>query len=106
MSINNQTYRNNNIISISNLDTKRSKNVKKEKRKDNYNKNNSSFSQTKKNRPKKENKKINNLKNHCPEIVKKPVNNALKTEVFKKNLNKRIISICPFNIMTKTKQIK
>ena len=104
MGINNQTHKKNNNISISNLDTKRSKNVKKEKHKDNYNKNNSSFSQTKKNKQKKD-IKINNSKNHFPDIIKKPISNAIKTEVVKKNLNKRIFPIYPFNKKSKTKQM-
>ena len=104
---NNQIHKNNNI-SINNIDLKRSKNIKKDKdvnlNKPTHSKNNRSFSQAKKDKPKKE-KKINNLKNKIPQIVKKPENNALKTEIGRKNLNQKMLPIYSFHIISKTKEM-
>ena len=69
-----------------------------------HSKNNRSFSQAKKNKPKKE-KKNNNIKNDIPRIVKKPENNALKTEIIRKNLNQKMMPICSFHIISKTKEM-
>ena len=111
INITKQTHKNNNI-SISNIDTKRSKNPKKEKEKEiiinknkpKHTKNNRSFSQQKKKKPKK-GKIIGNLKKKFPELPKKPENNALKTEIVRKNLNKKVMPICSFHIISKTKEM-
>ena len=112
INIANQTHKNNNNISISNINTKRSKNIKKEKEKEiiisknkpTHTKNNRSFSQVKKKKPKND-KKIHNLKKKFPEIPKKPENNALKTEIIRKNLNTKMMPICSFHIISKTKEM-
>ena len=112
ISLSNQTHKNNNNIQINNIDNRRSKVIKKEKEKEkeinksiNRPKNNRSFSQNKKNKPKNE-KKINNLKNNFQEIVKRPPeNNAVKTEIIRKNLNKKMMPICSFHIISKTKEM-
>ena len=108
INITNQTHKNNNL-SINNIDLKRSKITKKDKdimniNKPIHSKNNRSFSQAKKNKPKKE-KKNNNIKNNIPRIVKKPENNALKTEIIRKNLNQKMMPICSFHIISKTKEM-
>ena len=104
--INNQTHKNNYSISINNIETKRSNIPKKDKdiNKPTHTKNNRSFSQTKKNKPKK-GQKISNMKNSFPHIVKKPENNTLKTEIIRKELNKKMMPICSFHIISKTKEM-
>ena len=106
ISISNQTHKNNNNIYINSIDTRRSKIIKKEKdnNKPINNNNNRSFSQTKKNKAKKE-KKNNNLKNNYQEIVKRPENNAVKTEIIRKNMNEKMMPICSFHIISKTKEM-
>ena len=83
----------------------RKKSEKKEKEKDKRsgNKNNRSFSQSKKSKHKKE-KKVHS-KNNFPEIVKKPEDNALKTEIMRKNLNEKMMPINSFHIISKTKEL-
>ena len=68
-------------------------------------KNNYSFSQNRKNKDKKP--KENNNKNNFPDFSnKKPEDNALKTEIIRKNLNqKRVMPINSFHILSKTKEI-
>ena len=111
ISISNQTHKSNYNISINNIENKDSKNQQKENEmnKSINKKNNHSFSQAKKNKPKKEKVKekkvVNNLKNNYPEITKKPENNTLKTEIMRKNLNQKMMPICSFHIISKTKEI-
>ena len=68
-------------------------------------KNNYSFSQNRKNKDKKS--KENNNKNNFPNFSnKKPEDNALKTEIIRKNLNqKRVMPMNSFHILSKTKEI-
>ena len=112
ISISNQTHKNNNNISLKKVDSKRTKIIKKEKGKEinkpTHHKNNRSFSQAKKNKPKKDkknNNNNNNLKNSFPIIPKKPENNTLKTEIIRKGLNKEMMPICSFHIISKTKEM-
>ena len=81
----------------------RKKSEKKEKEKKSANKNNRSFSQSKKSKHKK-GKKVHS-KNNFPEIVKKPEDNVLKTEIMRKNLNEKMMPINSFHIISKTKEI-
>ena len=109
ISISNQTHKNYNNISLKKIDSKKAKNIKKEKGKEIikpiHHKNNRSFSQAKKNKPKKDKKNNNNnsLKNSFPIIPKKAENNTLKTEIIRKSLNKEMMPICSFHIISKTK---
>ena len=106
ISSNNQiNYRNsdNNNIYVKSMNNIGKKSEKKEKNKKSVNKNNRSFSQTKKPKHKKE-KKVHS-KNNFPEIVKKPEDNALKTEIMRKNLNEKMMPINSFHIISKTKEI-
>ena len=108
ISSNNQiNYRNSdsNNIYVKSMNNIRKKSEKKEKEKDKRsgNKNNRSFSQSKKSKHKKE-KKVHS-KNNFPEIVKKPEDNALKTEIMRKNLNEKMMPINSFHIISKTKEI-
>ena len=106
ISSNNQiNYRNsdNNNIYVKSMNNIRKKSEKKEKDKRSGNKNNRSFSQSKKSKHKKE-KKVQS-KNNFPEIVKKPEDNALKTEIMRKNLNERMMPVNSFHIISKTKEI-
>jgi hypothetical protein len=68
-------------------------------------KNNYSFSQNRKNKDKKSKEK--NSKNNFPNFSnKKPEDNALKTEIIRKNLNqKRVMPMNSFHILSKTKEI-
>ena len=108
----NQTHKSKNYIkNINNATTTKRKNNKKEEiKKPNLNTNNNhSFSQNKKNK-KNKNKKINNnnndsYKNNFPDFNKKPEDNALKTEIIRKNLNQRMMPINSFHILSKTKEI-
>ena len=108
----NQTHKSKNYIkNINNTTTTKRKNNKKEEiKKPNLNTNNNhSFSQNKKNK-KNKNKKINNnnndsYKNNFPDFNKKPEDNALKTEIIRKNLNQRMMPINSFHILSKTKEI-
>ncbi len=126
----NQTNKTKNIINNMNHSTtaRRKNNKKKEIKKPNLNiGNNRSFSQNKKNRNKKIKKNndknnninnnnatnINNIRNtnnsnyksNFPEFKKKPENNALKTEIIRKNLNEKIIPLNSFHILSKTREI-
>ena len=94
---------NNNNISIR-KDSQKSKVNKKEKEnnKQQPNKNNHSFSQTKKTKSKKE-KKNNKYKDNYPKIVKKSENSTLKTEIIRKSIDKKMMPICSFHVMSKTK---
>ena len=105
ISVSNQTHKSNYNISLNDIDNKKGKNTKKENEiKPKHSKNNRSFSQAKKSKPKKE-KKIYNIKNNYPIISKKPEKNALKTEIIRKNLNKKMMPICSFHIASKTKEM-
>ena len=99
---NKKTYNNDNAY-VNSLNNIKKRNGKKNKDiyKHSNNKNNHSFSQNKKNKNYKKEKKIYNF----PEIVKKPQDNALKTEIIRKNLNEKLMPIHSFHINSKTKEI-
>ena len=101
----NDKKKNNNIY-VNSMNNIKKYNEKKEKEnnKKGNNKNNHSFSQSQKNKHKKS-KKTKNIKNNFPEIVKKPEDNALKTEIIRKNLNNKIMPINSFHLISKTKEI-
>ena len=104
--------------------TRRKNNKKQEIKKPNLNTgNNRSFSQNKKNKNKKiknndnnnnnvkninnnnSNINNNNYKTNFPEFKKRPEDNALKTEIIRKNLNEKMIPLNSFHILSKTKEI-
>ena len=124
ITINNSSQTNKSKRKINNMNhstATRRKNNKKEEIKKPIIKsgNNRSFSQAKKNKIKKgkrnskndnnitnnNNTNHNNYKTHFPEFNKKPENNALKTEIIRKNLNEKMIPLNSFHLLSKTKEI-
>ena len=112
---NNHVYKSKNYINnINNCSSsiKRKINKKQENKKPNFNadnNNNLSFSQNKNNKNQK-NKKTNNnnnniYKNNFPDFNKKPEDNALKTEIIRRNLNERMMPLNSFHILSKTKEV-
>ena len=107
---NNKTVMNNSKKKKINKKEKNNDKEKDNNKKKNNNNNNRSFSQTRKTKPKKEKgkekeKKDNNIKNIYPKISKKSENNTLKTEIIRKSINNnKMMPMCSFNIMSKTKE--